>query len=200
MVQYKKDEIREKIESAALSEFAQRGYDNTTISDIAKKSKISVGNIYRYFGSKDEIFSKIIPESFLSTVKNLLINKMNNTKNMYQNQIKDVDEFWIINDEIIEFMVDNREKMLIVYYNNKGTKYENAEKDLVEFLIKTVKEKSLQHINKNMNDLVLKIIYENLLSMTISILRESKRFEEVKENLKIINSYHMFGIKSFFSN
>ena len=54
------DEKKSKIREAALSLFATRGFYTTTIPDIAKSIKMSVGNFYNYFKSKDDIAKDII--------------------------------------------------------------------------------------------------------------------------------------------
>lgn len=50
-------EVRKKeILEAAVGLFNEKGYDRTSISDIAKSLGISQGLCYRYFSSKEEIF------------------------------------------------------------------------------------------------------------------------------------------------
>lgn len=60
-------EIREEkialIMDAALKQFADEGYHNTTISQIAKRVGISKGLIYNYFRSKEELLNRIISRS-----------------------------------------------------------------------------------------------------------------------------------------
>jgi AcrR family transcriptional regulator len=51
------DERRQLILDAARRAFSRRGdVGRTTIKDIAAEAKISEGNIYRYFDSKEELF------------------------------------------------------------------------------------------------------------------------------------------------
>lgn len=58
-----KDERKEQILSAALSLFATKGLVETKIADISKKTGISMGLIYHYFRSKEEVFSELISNS-----------------------------------------------------------------------------------------------------------------------------------------
>ncbi|MCS7232651.1 MAG: TetR/AcrR family transcriptional regulator [Synergistetes bacterium] len=53
---------REKILNAALECFAQKGFKETTVDEIAKRAKVSKGNIYWHFKSKFEIFRELIKE------------------------------------------------------------------------------------------------------------------------------------------
>jgi len=56
----KKARKRESIIQTALQLFASQGFHKTTIPDIAKKLKMSVGNLYNYFASKDVLAKEII--------------------------------------------------------------------------------------------------------------------------------------------
>lgn len=58
-----KDERKEQIVSAALSLFASKGLVETKIADISKKTNISMGLIYHYFSSKEELFLNLIESS-----------------------------------------------------------------------------------------------------------------------------------------
>jgi AcrR family transcriptional regulator len=48
--------VRGRIVEAALRSFAERGYEGTTMQDVVRESGLSVGAIYTYFSSKDELF------------------------------------------------------------------------------------------------------------------------------------------------
>ena len=50
------EEKRQRILKVATNEFASYGFENTSIERIAKKADISVGSIYRYFDSKEDMF------------------------------------------------------------------------------------------------------------------------------------------------
>ena len=48
-------QTRAAIVQAALALFRERGYDATTMRDIAARAGVSTGNAYYYFGSKEEL-------------------------------------------------------------------------------------------------------------------------------------------------
>lgn len=56
----KKQQKKEQIMQKALELFAKNGFYSTTIPDIAKSLKMSVGNMYNYFRSKDKLAQDII--------------------------------------------------------------------------------------------------------------------------------------------
>ena len=57
------DTRKQEILSGALLVFAQKGYDKTTISDIARELGISQGLCYRYYASKEEIYDAAVEEA-----------------------------------------------------------------------------------------------------------------------------------------
>ena len=56
------DTRKQEILSGALLVFARKGYDKTTISDIARELGISQGLCYRYYASKEEIYDAAVEE------------------------------------------------------------------------------------------------------------------------------------------
>jgi len=51
---------RDLVLDAAESLFAEKGFDGTTVSDIASRSELAKGSLYQLFQSKEEIISAII--------------------------------------------------------------------------------------------------------------------------------------------
>jgi AcrR family transcriptional regulator len=57
-------ESRAKILSTARKLFAEKGFAGCKISEVARISGMSQGNIYWYFSSKEELFSAVLMEGF----------------------------------------------------------------------------------------------------------------------------------------
>jgi AcrR family transcriptional regulator len=66
-VEYKSG-VREKIIQAAITSFAQTGFDRTKMEDIAKRLDLSKGTIYLYFDSKEDLFLAIC-DHYLKVMK-----------------------------------------------------------------------------------------------------------------------------------
>ena len=58
-----RDERKGQIIEAALRVFARRGIIGTKMSMIASEAGISAGLLYRYFDSKDELFTKLVQQA-----------------------------------------------------------------------------------------------------------------------------------------
>ena len=62
-----KEEAKSRILEAANKVFAERGYHEATMDDIAKRLGVSKGAIYLYFSSKEDLFEamcKTAPQAF----------------------------------------------------------------------------------------------------------------------------------------
>ncbi len=58
----KSDLSTRKVLKAALALFSRQGYRATSMRQIAKRSGLSVGNLYHHFGSKETIFQRLIDQ------------------------------------------------------------------------------------------------------------------------------------------
>ncbi len=79
MAQVLKEETRKKIIEAAKDEFLHYGYDDANMRRIAIKSNMTVGNLYRYFKSKEDLNYQIVNgvvNAIDSMVKNLTGDKI----------------------------------------------------------------------------------------------------------------------------
>src|SRR4051794_5066558 len=58
--QRRQQALREAIVDAAFAEFAERGYHDTAVADIARRLGIGHGTFYRYFQNKRDILDHVM--------------------------------------------------------------------------------------------------------------------------------------------
>ncbi len=59
-----RSQSRAKILAAARKLFAERGFFNCKVSDIARGAEMSQGNVYWYFPSKDDVLKAVLADGF----------------------------------------------------------------------------------------------------------------------------------------
>ena len=57
-------DVEKKLLAAARKILSRDGFDNLSMKEIAKESKMSVGTIYNYFPEKSSILVKIVAEDW----------------------------------------------------------------------------------------------------------------------------------------
>lgn len=67
-------EKRQRILDAATVEFSQHGFENANMTVIAKKAQVSVGSLYKYFESKQDLFLTVVQHSIRSMTE--LLNRL----------------------------------------------------------------------------------------------------------------------------
>ena len=124
-MQTQKKTVKSRIISAAMEEFLISGYLNSSMRNIANQSGITVGNIYSYFASKDDLFEQILS----NTVKQL--QTLFEMEVGYGNLLTpgNVTE---MAHEIAGVFLSNRIQFLILMDGSEGSKYGNIKSELIE--------------------------------------------------------------------
>ena len=78
-----KEEAKTRILEAANQVFAEKGYRNATMEDVAKKIGVSKGALYLYFTGKEELFEAICRAEPM-TLKDILYSTFNEERDPLQ--------------------------------------------------------------------------------------------------------------------
>ncbi|MCL2152315.1 MAG: TetR/AcrR family transcriptional regulator [Oscillospiraceae bacterium] len=66
------DSRKEQLIQLALEQFIEKGYENTTITDLQKCFGLTKGGLYHYFRSKEEILDAVIEYGLMQETKGLI--------------------------------------------------------------------------------------------------------------------------------
>lgn len=178
-MQYLKEEIKKKIAEEALKEFKLKGYKGASIRDIAKNSATSVGNFYKYFRSKDDLFENLIGPVYLKLMD--YTNQFNKVE--FDDNTENI--FYELMEKIMEIFQENSTELTILLNKSEGSKYENCKSTFIDFITRIVTEKSkfeLSLENKELKDNFLIYLISNGIVESISIiLREKEDGREVRK-------------------
>ncbi|EJL31545.1 TetR/AcrR family transcriptional regulator [Brevibacillus sp. BC25] len=62
---------KQKIQSAAMQLFVQKGFGSTNVQDIADTAGISIGLLYRHYKSKETLFDELVDFALAGMQKNI---------------------------------------------------------------------------------------------------------------------------------
>lgn len=71
MPRQRHDGKHQRILDAAVKVFAQKGFFNAKVSEIAKEARVADGTIYLYFKSKDDILIHLFEEEMEKIIRNM---------------------------------------------------------------------------------------------------------------------------------
>ena len=179
MAQKLKDDLKTRIFKEANNEILEKGFENASIRNIAKKCNISVGNIYRYYDNKEHLFKSTYGE-FLTELNNLLMmytrNRIAVFTKFHINRLFDVNE---LIDELVTNLVllisNNKEAALLLFINKMEIN------NLLLWFSNILKE-----LNKHRHDTIYYEMCANGLINAISYcLINAKTQEEMNKNISL---------------
>ena len=71
--QRRKEARPAEISDAAIAVFAEKGFANAKLTDVAKRAGVSKGTIYQYFDDKEAVFRTAFQSSFVDTLQNVSV-------------------------------------------------------------------------------------------------------------------------------
>lgn len=177
-MQYQKDEVRNRIIEEALKEFNEKGYGGTSIRSIAKKSNTSVGNIYKYFKSKEALH-----ENLIGAIYDRFVDYIKQFNNVELNDKAEIIFFQLV-DEIMEIFNKNSVEISILLNQSKGSKYENCKSIFADFVTRIVTEKMQYELSlkdKRLRDnFIISLVSQSLLESIAIIVKERSDGAEVR--------------------
>lgn len=140
------DERRKKIVNAAVKLFVKKGYHETTVREIADEFGMSMGALYDYIRTKEDILF-LVCDHIHKTISDNLKVPMSNKKDALDKLKTAIERYFTIVDEIQDYM-------LLLYQETKSLSRESrkyifsAEKELTaifeNILYQCIKEKSVK--------------------------------------------------------
>ena len=134
------DDKQGEILRTGITQFAKLGYDRANINPIAKKAGISVGVLYKYYGSKEEFFLSCVRKSLeaLQAVLDPVRSAGEHPEELAEHLVR----------AAADFARDNREEMLLYH---RITNWEKGEE--TRRLAREIEEESSRVYVRLMTDL-----------------------------------------------
>ena len=187
-MQYKKDEIRDRIITAATAEFEKKGYQGALIADIAEASGVPVGNFYRYFSSKNLLFDAVIEDAY----KNLpvIINEIYEKQKNKDRNIKELAKN--ISGNFMEIYNKYSKQLLILIDKSEGTKYKNFVFKIMDQIVKIMEKELFKNANVY-DSIISEIITKGFVNGLFTILKtgDEKNIEKLIERLMLFYFYRI---------
>jgi TetR/AcrR family fatty acid metabolism transcriptional regulator len=190
---------RARILSAAVKVFAEHGFHNSKVSEIAKKAKVADGTIYLYCKNKDDILISLFEESL-----KLLINNMREAVREIEDPLEKIRVFIRLHFESVEKFQGVAEVMQVELRQSHKFMKEYVPQRLAEYLnivseiIEEGKAKGV--IKEEIHPAVFKRALfgamDEIALHWVLIKRQRKRAYELSESAEHVSKIFLDGIKA----
>ncbi|MFD2630433.1 TetR/AcrR family transcriptional regulator [Oceanobacillus kapialis] len=151
---------------AAVTLFAERGYDGTTVPMIAEKAMVGAGTIYRYFANKEFLVNELYTNS-VQQLSEVIISDFPKTATTHV-------QFTHIYTRLFDFARNNVEVFVFInshedghYLNEKSKKTFSEFLDFITGVIEAGKEK--HEIRSLPSEALISIVYSPIV-MLVNLL------------------------------
>lgn len=159
------DSKKEKIFQVAITEFAANGYSGTNINTIAKNADISIGSMYNYFESKEDLFLAIVDHGYgiLEEALDEVITENGTVFEIIERLFRITSAYTKSHKEMNQIYLDLSTQGLSSLSKRLSCKMEIITNELYSKILKNAKEK--KEIREDINENLIAFYIDNLLVM-----------------------------------
>lgn len=178
---------KKEIMNVAAELFSVKGFNHTTLEEIAVKAEFGTGTIYNYFQSKEEIFKSII-ESIFVTSQELLEKCAAKTNAL-------IEFLRLYTEEVFSYFTQNKEAVLILVslFTGIGEKPINIKEEFFnarkykseKIIVQKIKDGIRNKEIKNLDPEFLSLFYHSTLFPYITSLIKSNKINETEIHLHV---------------
>lgn len=188
-----KENRKRGILSAAQKVFYEKGFQNATIEEIATCCELSVGTLYLYFKSKEEMYVSLLFESIEHFTKE--ISKIEQEKSPSSEKVKKIWDYFYV------FYKKNPKLFKIVMFLNNSGLSKTLSKDTVDAINK-ISGKNFSALENILRQCIKDGSYKKADEKELSFLIWSLfigviSFAETRENLGLSSNLKAFHARTW---
>lgn len=196
MPQVLKDEVRARIESAALQVFAERGFAGATMTAIAGRAGLGTASTYRYYPGKRELFDAVVTRDVAERFESLLRRRVRVLVRAVRAEPSRAGDHF--GEELLRFWATHRLAVVILLDRAAGTPYAGFGQRFVELLLAaTIAGFRPRRRVDAAARFVLARIFDNTRRMLAAILEAHPDEEALREAIEAFWSYQIPGLQGF---
>jgi len=194
-MQVLKDEARQKIMDVALREFREKGFENASMRRIAKKAGMTVGNLYRYFKHKDELFSTVVNPAYLEVIK-LIKESMVYTETFDHGYVDNITR------RLLDICGKYKDGILILFEGSSGTKFGGVREEVVSLIENFLKDLLTPKLLKNNitieDPILFHLISQGFIDGVIMLAKHQDDEERLSRAVSQFIAFYFNGIVKRF--
>lgn len=203
MPQVPKPEVRDGFVAAAAVAFAELGYEATTMAAVAERAGSSIGNLYKYFAGKDELFDAVVPASLAREVR-----RRTQARIAALGTARDVRElpgespYHVLAGDLLDYCLANRHGVAILLSRAAGTPFAGFAAQFVRELVGWALDYARLAYPALVATAELRFVltraYEAFLESVAAALLRFADERRVRLVIAQLTSHHQGGLKRLF--
>jgi AcrR family transcriptional regulator len=203
MVQVPKDHVREAFVAAAAEAFAELGYAATSMAAVAERAGSSVGNLYKYFGGKQQLFEAAVPAELVQELQRRTRARMRALgAHKDVRELPPGAEYHALAGELLDYCLQHRAAVVVVLARAEGTPFASFAPAFVEKLV----EWALDYARvpypalKATPELrfVLRHVYASYVQAMAETLQKFPNEARARAVIALLTYQHQGGLKHLF--
>jgi AcrR family transcriptional regulator len=203
MAQRQKEHVRAQIVAAATALFAEVGFEATTMAQVAERAGSSVGNVYKYFASKDALLAAVLPESFATELRRATRRRVKALGTARDVRLLPADaRYHVLAEELLAHCIAHRERVVILLARAAGTPFASFADDFAKSLVGWALEYA-RHAWPTVRPgpgmrFALSRIYASYLQQVADALVVFRDPEAIRDAVAHLTAHHQGGLKNLF--
>lgn len=192
-MQVQKEEVRIRIQNAAIDVFSEKGYQKASMQTIAKRASISVSNIYNYFDSKGRLF-----ESLVKPVADEITWKLKLT--MEEEEKNEAFDYFLQPLMVLlgQLLKEKHREIVLLFGESVNNDYSSYKQDLIRLIEKHLIEDIGDDAMVEELSLTFYMIVKNVVEGIVEIARRYESDEKAYKAVHHLMQYHASGMKNFY--
>lgn len=188
MPQVLKEEIRQRIEKAALDEFYEKGYKFATMKGIAANAGIPTGLIYSYFKNKEELFKIVVAPVFvlLSSVNaHSEAKRQTSAENVFERELP----------QIMNCVNAYHKQLVVLIDRSAGSSLADFKEKLIDDVAIHLKTSPLLR-KTDYHQMFYRILAANFMEGIFEIARHYVDKHWAEKMLELLVKQHLYGVSA----
>jgi TetR/AcrR family transcriptional regulator len=188
---------RNEILQAALKLFSQKGFQQTSISEIAKEAQFSIGSLYGFFKNKEDLFLTLF-NSEIEEIENYVISRTGQIQDLKERtrvMVQSLFEYFEGHWEAFNILALNRTTLDLSLKDNIGEVIHNRQIQFLQTTLEWIREGIDKGVFRPFRAEEMALCFMGLINGSILMWIESGRTYSLKERSRDILDIFYRGVE-----
>ncbi|MGV4327740.1 TetR/AcrR family transcriptional regulator [Trueperella pyogenes] len=188
-MQVLKEEVRERILTAAIQVFYEKDFRSARMQDIANLAGVSASLLYSYFKNKEKLFEDVASSHLFDFDQIARKEESIRTGTPF-------DRYKLAAEEPLLDMLAHHKLLVILIDKSQGTAYEHTKADFIESIERHIRHMTNRGTSSQYPDLLAHVLASNFVESLMEVARHYSNEDEARNMLALLAQCYYEGVNS----